>query len=43
MQKRGAKVVREFYIENELGQQFSMMDVENGCFLNAPTRTWLFI
>ena len=29
-------MVREFYIENELGQQFSMMDVENYCFLNLP-------
>lgn len=30
-------MVREFYIENELGQRFSMMDIENYCFLNAPT------
>lgn len=29
-------MVREFYIENETGQRFSMMDVENGCFLNSP-------
>lgn len=30
-------MVREFYIENDLGQRFSMMDIENGCFLNTPT------
>ena len=29
-------MVREFYIENETGQRFSMMDAENRCFLNAP-------
>ena len=29
-------MVREFYIENELGQRFSLMDVENDCFLNSP-------
>ena len=37
MQKRGEKVVREFYIENETGQRFSMMNIEEGCFLNSPT------
>jgi len=37
MLKRGVKVVREFYIENETGQRFSMMDIEKGCFLSAPT------
>lgn len=30
-------MVREFYIENETGQRFSMMDIENGCFLHSPT------
>lgn len=30
-------MVREFYIENETGQRFSMMDVEKGCFLSSPT------
>lgn len=30
-------MVREFYIENETGQRFSMMNIEEGCFLNAPT------
>lgn len=30
-------MVREFYIENDLGQRFSMMDIENGCFLSSPT------
>ena len=30
-------MVREFYIENETGQRFSMMDIENGCFLSSPT------
>lgn len=30
-------MVREFYIENETGQRFSMMDVENGCLLISPT------
>ena len=30
-------MVREFYIENNLGQRFSMMNVEEYCFLNAPT------
>lgn len=30
-------MVREFYIENELGQRFSMMNIESGCFLNEPT------
>lgn len=37
MQKRGEKVVREFYIENETGQRFSMMNIEEGCFLSSPT------
>ena len=35
--KRGEKVVREFYIENETGQRFSMMNVEEGCFLSSPS------
>lgn len=30
-------MVREFYIENELGQRFSMMDIEKCCFLSSPT------
>lgn len=30
-------MVREFYIENETGQRFSMMNIEEGCFLNSPT------
>ena len=30
-------MVREFNIENELGQRFSMMNIENGCFLNEPS------
>lgn len=30
-------MVREFYIENEKGQRFSLMDVENYCFLNSPS------
>lgn len=30
-------MVREFYIENETGQRFSMMDMDKGCFLNSPT------
>ena len=30
-------MVREFYIENETGQRFSMMDIENRCFLSSPT------
>ena len=29
-------MVREFYIENELGQRFSLMDMENDCFFNSP-------
>ena len=29
-------MVREFYIENETGQRFSMMDIEKGCFLSSP-------
>ena len=29
-------MVREFYIENETGQRFSMMNIEEGCFLNSP-------
>lgn len=29
-------MVREFYIENETGQRFSMMDIERGCFLSSP-------
>lgn len=35
--QKGEKMVREFFIENDLGQQFSMMDIENYCFLNSPT------
>jgi len=30
-------MVREFYIENDAGQRFSMMNIEEGCFLNSPT------
>ncbi len=30
-------MVREFYIENGLGQRFSMMDIEKCCFLSSPT------
>ena len=30
-------MVREFYIENETGQRFSMMNVEKGCFLSSPS------
>ena len=30
-------MVREFYIENDLGQRFSLMDVENYSFLNSPS------
>lgn len=30
-------MVREFYIENDKGQRFSLMDVENFCFLNSPS------
>lgn len=29
-------MVREFYVENELGQRFSLMDAENDCFFNSP-------
>lgn len=29
-------MVREFCIENETGQRFSMMDLENECFLSSP-------
>ena len=29
-------MVREFYMENETGQRFSMMDIEKGCFLSSP-------
>lgn len=29
-------MVREFYIENQLGQRFSMMNIEEGCFLSSP-------
>ncbi len=30
-------MVREFYMENEIGQRFSMMDIENSCFLSSPS------
>lgn len=30
-------MVREFYIENETGQRFSMMNIEEGCFLSSPS------
>ena len=29
-------MIREFYIENETGQRFSMMNIESGCFLSSP-------
>lgn len=29
-------MVREFYIENQLGQRFSMMNIEEGCFFSSP-------
>ena len=37
MQKKEHKMIREFYIENDKGQRFSMMDIENSCFLNSPS------
>lgn len=30
-------MVRHFFLENEKGQRFSMMDVEKGCFLSSPS------
>lgn len=30
-------MVREFYLINELGQSFSMMNIEEGCFLDEPS------
>lgn len=29
-------MVREFYLENELGQRYSLMDMENGCLFTNP-------
>lgn len=29
-------MVREFYLENESGQRFSLMDIEHGCLLTNP-------
>lgn len=29
-------MVREFYLENEIGQRFSLMDIKNGCLLTNP-------
>lgn len=29
-------MIREFYLENELGQRFSLMDIEKGCLLTNP-------
>lgn len=29
-------MVREFYLENEIGQRFSLMDIEKGCLLTNP-------
>ena len=36
-------MTREFSLENENGQQYSMMSLENGCFLNSPRRLRVFI
>lgn len=36
MAKRRNSVVREFYLENEFGQRFSLMDIEKGCLLTNP-------
>lgn len=30
-------LVREFKLENERGKTFSLMDIENGCFLSEPS------
>lgn len=30
-------LVREFKLENERGKSFSLMDIENGCFLSEPS------
>nr|DAS67835.1 MAG TPA: Baseplate protein [Caudoviricetes sp.] len=43
MLERRFVLVREFDIENEKGQRFSLMNIENGCFLNSPRRTRLFL
>lgn len=30
-------MVRKFYLENENGQRYSLMDIENGCLLTSPS------
>ena len=36
MCKKGEKMVREFYLENEKGQRFSLMNIVDGGFLSSP-------
>lgn len=36
-------VVREFYLRNEKGQEYSLMDIKNYCLLTEPSRTWMFL
>lgn len=35
--------VAEFYLVNEKGQEFSLMDEKDYCLLTAVERTWLRI
>lgn len=36
-------MVREFYLLNEKGQEYSFMDIENYCLLTEPSRFRIFI
>ena len=40
---KGGKMVREFKLINEKGQEFSLMDIYNYCLLTDPSRSGLFL
>jgi len=43
MKKGGRYVVREFYLQNEKGQEYSLMNIENYCLLTEPSRIRIFL
>lgn len=36
-------MVREFYLQNEKGQEYSLMDIKNYCLLTEPSRFRIFL
>ena len=41
--RKEKRVVREFKLLNEKGQEYSLMDIENYCLLTEPERLRIFL